>query len=86
MLKDFLGREIQLGDMVVYPGRQSSSLWMNAGTVEGFKYTEVVDAESFISGIKVRVRAASGWRKGTAGREKLVTLTATDNVVVVGRA
>ena len=32
-MKDMLGNEIAVGDMVVYPGRQSSSLWMNYGRV-----------------------------------------------------
>lgn len=32
-MQDMLGNEIVVGDMVVYPGRQSSSLWMNCGRV-----------------------------------------------------
>lgn len=80
-MRDFLGREIQVGDMVVYPGRQSSSLWMNSAKVEGFKQDEHGKQS-----IKVRVDAATGWRRTFAGRQPLVTLTVTDNVVVVGRA
>ena len=32
-MKDFLGREIQRGDIIVYPNRKSSSLWMNKARV-----------------------------------------------------
>lgn len=32
-MQDMLGNEIAVGDMVAYPGRQSSSLWMNYGRV-----------------------------------------------------
>lgn len=32
-MKDFLGKTIDVGDTIVYPGRQSSSLWMNKAEV-----------------------------------------------------
>lgn len=31
--KDFFGNTIKVGDCIVYPGRQGSSMWMNKGTV-----------------------------------------------------
>ena len=31
--KDWLGKEIKVGSKIVYPGRQSSSLWMNLAEV-----------------------------------------------------
>ena len=27
--EDYFGQEIRVGDLLVYPGRQSSNLWMN---------------------------------------------------------
>jgi hypothetical protein len=33
MLKDFLGRAFVAGQTIVYPGRHSSSLWMNKAQV-----------------------------------------------------
>jgi hypothetical protein len=30
---DVTGREIQVGDQVVYPGRHGSSMWLNRGYV-----------------------------------------------------
>lgn len=32
-MKDILGREIVLGSIIAYPGRQSSSLWLSVGRV-----------------------------------------------------
>ena len=34
-MKDFLDNDINVGDTIVYPGRQGSSLWMNKGKVVG---------------------------------------------------
>lgn len=31
--KDWLGRDIRVGDAIVYPGRQGSSLWMRVARV-----------------------------------------------------
>lgn len=31
--KDTIGREIEVGDRIVYPGRQGGGLWMNEGVV-----------------------------------------------------
>lgn len=36
-VKDMRGVEIEVGDTVAYPGRQSSSIWLNVGVVTGFK-------------------------------------------------
>lgn len=33
-MKDMRGTEIKVGDVVAYPGRASSSLWLNIATVE----------------------------------------------------
>ena len=33
MLKDILGRAFKAGQTVVYPGRHSSSLWLNVGQI-----------------------------------------------------
>lgn len=35
-MKDFLNQEITSGDLIVYPGRQGSALWMNRAIVLGF--------------------------------------------------
>ena len=33
MPKDFLGKPIETGDTIVYPGRQGSGMWLNKATV-----------------------------------------------------
>lgn len=33
---DYLGKEITVGQQIVYPGRRGSSLWMNRACVTGF--------------------------------------------------
>jgi len=37
-MKDFRGRPIQVNDMIVYPGRRSSALWMTEAQVLGITY------------------------------------------------
>jgi stress-induced morphogen len=32
-MQDLLGNEIKIGDMVAYPGRKSSSMWVSVGKV-----------------------------------------------------
>lgn len=38
MLKDFRGRPIQVNDLIVYPGRKSSSMWMTEAQVKTIIY------------------------------------------------
>ncbi len=33
-MKDVLGHELQVGDVVAYPGRRGSNLWINTATIE----------------------------------------------------
>lgn len=76
---DFLGKTINVGDTIVYPGRQGSSLWLNKGIVR-----QVVDTEGNggpYLGLQVERIAQPGrpWEKdGT-----MVTITALERVVVV---
>jgi hypothetical protein len=46
MAKDMRGIEIEIGDLVAYPGRQSSSLWQNITRIYKIK-TEMVPKYSF---------------------------------------
>ncbi len=91
-MQDMLGNEIAVGDMVVYPGRQSSSLWMNYGRVveciEGelnsnppnnspyWKYTTPPV-------VKVRKRAAFYSTNGVEYGPKVVRTTKFDRMIVV---
>lgn len=66
---DFRGVEIRVGSTIVYPGRQGSSIWLNAAEV-----VRVEDAQ-----LRVRV---TGNSEGVT-QNRLTTLTAVDRVAVV---
>lgn len=72
MPDDIRGRAIKVGDTVAYPGRHSSSLWMNLGTVVAI-HTEVF---KWSGNPKETLRVKNG-----AGR--VVTVRKISNVVVV---
>jgi hypothetical protein len=36
-MKDILGREVNVGDIIAYPGRQSSNLWLNVAKILAFE-------------------------------------------------
>lgn len=77
-MKDFLGREITRGKHIVYPGRRSSSLWMNLGLV-----TEVMEraqAGGTVTTLKVQPLSPTAPRRSLG---KPVTVTCTDKVTVV---
>lgn len=35
--RDFFGAELRVGDEIVYPGRQGSSMWLNNAKIVGLK-------------------------------------------------
>lgn len=69
-MKDFLDREIHVGDTVVYPGRASSSVWMNVA--------QVLEVNEVAKTLRVRRTKA---RCGTVHRDSI--LASIDRVVVV---
>jgi glutamate synthase domain-containing protein 3 len=62
-VKDFLGKHIQQGDTIVYPGRASSALWMNKATV----------LEVLVSG-KVVARTNEGKRVTLSNTKNIVVV------------
>ncbi len=40
-MKDVLGQELQFGDIVAYPGRRGSKLWINTARIESYDPVEV---------------------------------------------
>jgi len=74
-VKDFLGNEIEVGDTIVYPGRASSSLWMNKATV-----LEVIDP----GGLKVEVEVSN--YKGEVVGVRKSSVSAVHRVTVVAKA
>lgn len=61
MTKDWRGNVIMVGATVVYPSRQSSSLWMNEGRVVS------IENDGKKIGVQ-RVSTTAGWQKGEGER------------------
>lgn len=78
MPKDFRGREIKVGDTIVYPGRQSSSLWMTEGEVTGVKSVWYPGDREETFTLRVRVVKSPFVKAG-----KQVSISSIDNVVVL---
>lgn len=85
---DWRGQEISVGDTIVYPGRASSSLWMNEATVLEINVVEDErwnwqTKEKYIvlrTELKVQCTNGSGYHKGN---EKPSTITAVERVTKV---
>ena len=79
MATDFLDREIQVGDYIVYPQRQSSALWMCYAQVLSIHRTQKMSGGW--DSLKIRVL------KSRYNNEPYTTtLQVTNRVVVVGHA
>lgn len=78
--KDFLGRNINIGDQIVYPGRYGSSMWMRFGTV-----VDIVNTIDWRGNehpkLKVEI-VLSNWN-GSNKRKKIVTLECINRVTVL---
>jgi hypothetical protein len=59
MIVDFLGREIRVGDTVVYPCRSGSTMWLTNGEVIDF--ADGVIGEPFR--VAVRAKTESGVKR-----------------------
>ena len=68
-MKDAIGNILQVGDLIGYPVRRGSHMWMSFGWIEEFR-----DHDGKIVIIE---------RYPTGGRGKRKTLSAIDNVVRV---
>lgn len=75
---DYFGIEIEIGDTIVYPGRQGSSLWMNHMVVTGITGEQDIYRKDLFN---ARVTGKS--RRGVDGPERTSTLAEVDRVVIV---
>jgi hypothetical protein len=71
---DFLGREIKVGDTIVYPGRRGSSMWLNRAVVKTTQEGYSKYAYGPQSGLITAERE---------GNSRPVQITNPDRVVVV---
>lgn len=76
MLKDVLGREIKVGQIVAYPGRQSSLMWLTVAPVK----------EVGKDSIKVEIDTNRWDGKDFSPVKKLVTVRSIDRVVIAKEA
>jgi len=67
--KDFLGREIRIGDICVYPVRRGSSMWLNRLLVQSF-------AQDVDGSFKLKGQNFNG---------NSVTVSSLERVVIIGR-
>lgn len=84
---DAMGIEIKVGDVVVYPGRRGSELWINFGVVQEILWKSIENEWPFPKGsdwplkyrhepeLKVLIRT-------TKDKYRTVTLTELDRIVV----
>jgi hypothetical protein len=76
--KDYFKNTIRLGDLVLYPNRAGSSLWMNHGTV----VARGTDKES--RPVIVVKKVQTTWDGRFAGHKE-VTIYCLDRVIALGR-
>ena len=73
VLKDFMNREFKKGDVIVYPGRRSSSLWMNIGIVNAIdEIDEVLKIDTIKKDFSEPIRKTK------------TKISRIDNVIIVG--
>jgi len=77
---DYFGNQIEVGDTIVYPGRQGSSLWMNHMVV-----TKVTGLPDSFRPDRLHLRVTGKSRQGVDGPERTSTLTEVDRVVIIAK-
>ena len=76
---DLLGRPIRIGDIITYPGRQSSSMWMSHAVV---REIEVVDGfHGTTAKLKVTSVHLESWNETVS--VKKTTITSLDRVTAL---
>lgn len=79
---DFRGLSLAVGQTIVYPGRASSSLWMNAGIILEIKSTKDYRGRENWT-LKVQRTHGRSWNK-PEDLIKPVSITNLSNVVIIG--
>lgn len=82
--KDFLGQEIAVGDIIVYPTRQGSNLDMNYALVLSRQIVKEKYRDEPYKRLKILKRHTDFWRREVTG-EKVTYTEILDRVVVVKR-
>jgi hypothetical protein len=66
MLRDFFGKEFEAGNIVVYPLRKGSSMWLEYATVmevceDKLKVVKGSGQKTYIKNIRTCIIAPEGW-------------------------
>ena len=68
---DLLGRQINVGDIITYPGRQSSSMWMNHAIVREILIVDGFRGES--AKLKVTSVHLETWNENVSVKKTTIT-------------
>ena len=68
---DLLGRQISVGDIITYPGRQSSSMWMNHAIVREIQIVDGYRGES--AKLKVTSVHLETWNETVSVKKTTIT-------------
>jgi len=79
---DAFGREIRVGDRIVYAGRYGSSQWLTTGVVTGFKEKKSEWSNKVEEQLVITVDGNSGYGGPDKGRQ--ATLTQMRTCMVIG--
>jgi hypothetical protein len=73
IVHDFLGVSVQVGDTIVYPNRQGSSMWLRKGTVRKLEATrDAYNRRTVVATLEV---PRHDWNWETHRREEIGTKT-----------
>ncbi len=72
---DFIGQTVRVGDTIVYPARQSSSLWLDKATVEKISVYKdhYYDSDQFTDVLQIKL----------SKKRTLILLSEIDRVVKI---
>ena len=71
-VKDWLGTEMGIGDTVIYPSRQSSSLWVNEGKIVSLEMIDppyLYNKGTKVPQVGILRSRSSGWRGKDPGKK-----------------
>lgn len=93
-MKDMLGNKIKVGDMVTYPVRRSSSMWMSYGRVvkcdEGIENPDPLTNhptwQYLNPSLKVRIGPRNWWDPDAERLPRVVTVRSLDRLTIVPRS
>jgi hypothetical protein len=82
---DYLGNDFKVGDLVIWPNRKGSSMWMNKGHVTAIGMKKAPGHEAYVMVPVLQIeRVTSNWDGSQIGKRN-VEVVCLDRVVALGR-